>query len=110
MKKIVKNPLKTRYVEICKLSGREYEKDIYGDRDREENWIVLRWFYHTDFESQEELNDQSEIFMDGIARDTDSNRPLRIMEISHEDKERRATYKQVELIFPNAMLTRTSKS
>ncbi len=80
--------MNTRVISISKFQSREStlpEKD-----NDDENWIVIKWFHQSDYNTQEELNDSSEIFTDEILKSLSLWHFIKIEEsIKEEDEEGR---------------------
>lgn len=52
------------------------------------NWVSIKWFHDTDYETQTELNDAAEVFADGIIKDLDFYHFLKIEKVQAIKKEK----------------------
>ena len=76
--------MQSRLVEISKFNDRELEKNEQGIKvipDKDSAWITIKWFHSEDYESQERLNDDSEIFAQDIVNNTNVGVYVRVQSV-----------------------------
>jgi len=64
-----------RVVSVSMFTEMEISKVIPQEDSK---WVVIKWFHPSDFETQEFLNDASEIFADDILKDLSYKHFIRI--------------------------------
>lgn len=65
----------SRVVSVSMFTKNDFTGFVPVEGDK---WIVLKWFHPSDYETQESLNDASEIFADEILKDLSSGHYIRI--------------------------------
>lgn len=65
----------------------------------QENWIVIKWFHPSDYETQEQLNDAAENFANEILKDLSLGHFIRVMDVLPIYKRREITGHEFETAF-----------